>query len=257
MQSLLQFVIIGLGAGATYALFAQGPCSSTAVGPGELRPGRTRHAGRLRRLRRAQGRAQLQNAPACVAGIVAAIVVALLSQRVVLRALRKAAAIVRVIATVGLLGLLQALVAKRYTEANVPVEQFLPHDVWTWGEVRVQEERIYLVAISLAVTIGLCLRRSRLHLRVPVPRRRRGPHAALPRHPGPHRRDGGLSGEPIGLSPSRTPERPIEFSTRAATSLGPTRTHQRCEPDRDERAVNYSESARRGMHRGVAADGFR
>ena len=59
------------------------------------------------------------------------------------------------IATVGLLGLVQALVTKRYSEANLPVEQYLPHDVWRWGDVGVQEERIYLVAISLVVTVGL------------------------------------------------------------------------------------------------------
>ena len=93
--------------------------------------------------------------PAGVTGVIAAVLVSLLFQRLVLRALRNAAAIVRVIATVGLLGLVQALVAKRYSSANVPVDQFLPHDVWTWGDVRVQEERVYLVAISLLVTVGL------------------------------------------------------------------------------------------------------
>ncbi len=43
-------------------------------------------------------------------------------QALVLRALRNAAAIVRVIATIGLLGLLQAIVLKRYGAANQPVD---------------------------------------------------------------------------------------------------------------------------------------
>jgi ABC-type branched-subunit amino acid transport system ATPase component/ABC-type branched-subunit amino acid transport system permease subunit len=62
---------------------------------------------------------------------------------------------VRVIATVGLLGIIQAGVLQRYGSSNVPVDQFLPHDVWRWGDVAVQEERVYLVVISAAITVGL------------------------------------------------------------------------------------------------------
>ena len=156
MQSFLQFVIIGLGAGATYALFAQGAVLIYR-GSGLVNSAQ----GALGTLAAYVAFAELKaehsfkTLPACIAGIVAAVVVSLLFQRLVLRTLRQAAAIVRVIATVGLLGLLQAIVTKRYGGANVPVDQFLPHDVWTWGDVRVQEERVYLVAISLAVTAGL------------------------------------------------------------------------------------------------------
>jgi ABC-type branched-subunit amino acid transport system ATPase component/branched-subunit amino acid ABC-type transport system permease component len=156
VQSFLQFVIIGLGTGATYALFAQG---AVLIYRGS---GLVNFAqGALGTVAAYVAFAELKNEysfktlPACLTGIVAAVVVALLFQRLVLRTLRHAAAIVRVIATVGLLGLLQAIVTKRYGDANVPVDQFLPHDVWTWGEVRVQEERIYLLAISLAVTLAL------------------------------------------------------------------------------------------------------
>ena len=66
-------------------------------------------------------------------------------QALVLRALRDAAAIVRVIATIGLLGLLQAVVLKRYGAANQPVDSYLPNDVFEWGGIIVQEERLYLV----------------------------------------------------------------------------------------------------------------
>ena len=75
----------------------------------------------------------MKTLPAVPRGIVAAVVVSLLFQRLVLRTLRNAAAIVRVIATVGLLGLVQALVIKRYGGANLPVEQYLPHDVFGGG----------------------------------------------------------------------------------------------------------------------------
>src|SRR5688572_9101636 len=156
MQSFLQFVIIGLGAGATYALFAQGAVLIyRGSGLVNFAQGALGTLAAYVAFVELKAEHSFKTLPACIAGIVAAVVVALLFQRLVLRTLRNAAAIVRVIATVGLLGLVQALVAKRYTQANVPVEQFLPHDAWTWGDVRVQEERIYLVAISLAVSVGL------------------------------------------------------------------------------------------------------
>jgi ABC-type branched-subunit amino acid transport system ATPase component/ABC-type branched-subunit amino acid transport system permease subunit len=87
--------------------------------------------------------------------VVAAGAVSLAFQALVLRALRRAAALVRVIATIGLLGLLQAIVVKRYGAGNRPVSSYLPDDVFDWGGIRVQEERIYLVAITLIVTFGL------------------------------------------------------------------------------------------------------
>ena len=81
--------------------------------------------------------------PAMVVAVLAAGAVSLAFQMLVLRALRRAAAIVRVIATIGLLGLLQAVVAKRYGAANQPVNSYLPHSVYNWGGITVQEERIY------------------------------------------------------------------------------------------------------------------
>jgi ABC-type branched-subunit amino acid transport system ATPase component/ABC-type branched-subunit amino acid transport system permease subunit len=93
--------------------------------------------------------------PAIVVAVVGAAAVSLAFQALVLRALKRAAAIVRVIATIGLLGLLQAVVVKRYGTDNQPVDAYLPDDVFTWGGIRVQEERLYLVAITLVVTFGL------------------------------------------------------------------------------------------------------
>ena len=93
--------------------------------------------------------------PSIVVAVIAGGAVSLAFQAFVLRALRRAAAIVRVIATIGLLGLLQAVVAKRYGVANQPVDSYLPNAVFRWGGIVVQEERIYLVGITLVVTFGL------------------------------------------------------------------------------------------------------
>ena len=156
MQSFLQFVIIGLGAGATYALFAQGAVLIyRGSGVVNFAQGALGTLAAYVAFAELKAEYHVKTLPACLAGVVAAVAVSLLFQRLVLRTLRRAAAIVRVIATVGLLGLLQALVVKRYSDANLPVEQYLPHDVWRWGDVSIQEERLYLVAISLLVTVGL------------------------------------------------------------------------------------------------------
>ena len=102
-----------------------------------------------------QGDRDWSTLPAMVVAVVAAALVSLAFQALILRALRRAAAIVRVIATIGLLGLLQSIVLKRYGTANRPVDSYLPDDVFDWGGIRVQEERLYLVAITLVVTLGL------------------------------------------------------------------------------------------------------
>jgi ABC-type branched-subunit amino acid transport system ATPase component/branched-subunit amino acid ABC-type transport system permease component len=156
VKSFVQFLIIGLGAGATYALFAQGAVliyrGSGLVNFAQGAVGTFAAYIAFVDLKDKHSWATL---PACVVAVIAGGVVSLLFQAIVLRALRNAAAIVRVIATIGLLGLLQALVLKRYGAANQPVDPILPHDVFRWGGVVVQEERIYLVAITLLLTFGL------------------------------------------------------------------------------------------------------
>jgi sulfate-transporting ATPase len=156
VKSFLQFLIIGLGAGATYALFAQGAVliyrGSGLVNFAQGAIGTFAAYIAFVDLKGDRGWSTL---PALVVAVVAAGAVSLAFQALILRALRNAAAIVRVIATIGLLGLLQAIVAKRYGASNQPVDAYLPDEVFDWGGIRVQEERIYLVAITLMVTMGL------------------------------------------------------------------------------------------------------
>src|SRR5690349_8244172 len=150
VQAFVQFVIIGLGAGATYALFAQGAVliyrGSGLVNFAQGAIGTLAAYIAFVDLKEEQ---ELATLPACVIAVIVAGLVSLLFQVIVLRALRRAAPIVRVIATIGLLGLLQAVVAKRYGVANRPVDSYLPNDIFKWGGIIVQEERIYLVSITL------------------------------------------------------------------------------------------------------------
>src|SRR5262245_15848080 len=156
MQSFLQFLIIGLGAGATYALFAQGAVLIyRGSGLVNFAQGAIGTFAAYLAFVDLKDERNFKTLPAVIFAMIAAGLVSLAFQAVVLRALRRAAPIVRVIATIGLLGLLQAIVLKRYGAANQPVETFLPHRQFDWGGITVQEERIYLVAITLIVTFGL------------------------------------------------------------------------------------------------------
>src|SRR3954470_14414311 len=156
MQSFLQFLIIGIGAGATYALFAQGAVliyrGSGLVNFAQGAVGTFAAYIAFVDLVDEQG---WETLPAIVVAVLAAGLVSLAFQALVLRAVRRAAAIVRVIATIGLLGLLQAVVLKRYGASNRPIDFYLPHRVFKWGGITVQEERLYLVAITLLITFGL------------------------------------------------------------------------------------------------------
>jgi sulfate-transporting ATPase len=157
VHSFLQFLIIGLGAGATYALFAQGAVliyrGSGLVNFAQGAIGT--FAAYLAFLEMYGEGKPLRLVPALIVAVLAAGAVGLLFQVVVLRALRGAAAIVRVIATIGLLGLLQAIIAKRWGLGNHRVESFLPHRVFDWSGYTVQEERLYLIGITVLLTAGL------------------------------------------------------------------------------------------------------
>lgn len=156
MEAFLQFLIIGLGAGATYALFAHGAVLVyRGSGLVNFAQGAIGTFAAYIAFVDLKAKYEWSTAPAIIVAIVAGGLVSFAFQAIVLRSLRRAAAIVRVIATIGLLGLLQAVVVKRYGVANKPVDSYLPHDVFRWGDIAVQEERIYLFVITLLVTFGL------------------------------------------------------------------------------------------------------
>jgi sulfate-transporting ATPase len=156
VQTFLQFLIIGLGAGAAYALFAQGAVLIyRGSGLVNFAQGAVGTFAAYIAFVDLKDKREWATVPALVVAVLAAGAVSLAFQATVLRSLRRAAPIVRVISTIGLLGLLQAVVAKRYGVSNQPVGGYLPHRVFEWGGITVQEERIYLVGITLLVTFGL------------------------------------------------------------------------------------------------------
>src|SRR5690349_6884020 len=156
MQSFLQFLIIGLGAGATYAMFAQGAVLIyRGSGLVNFAQGAIGTLAAYIAFVDLVGKQGWPVGAAVAAAVVIGGLAGLAFQVGVLRALRGAAPIVRVIATIGLLGLLQAVVAKRYGVANQPVASYLPHDVFEWGGLAIQEERVILFMITVVITLGL------------------------------------------------------------------------------------------------------
>ncbi len=156
MKDFLQFAILGLGAGAAYALFAQGAVLIyRGSGLVNFAHGAVGMLAAYTTFVVLVSERDWSTGPAIVVGILAATVISFLFQRLILRRLRNAAGIVRLISTLGLLAVVQAIVTIRYGAANVPVDQFLPDDVFTIGGVKVFEARIYLLGIAVLVTAGL------------------------------------------------------------------------------------------------------
>ncbi len=156
MTNFLQFALIGLGLGSAYALFAQGAVliyrGSGIVNFGHGALGMLASYVTFLACRVNSG---YPIAVSIVLGILAAVAASLVFQFVILRRLTHAAPITRLISTLGLLAVIQASVELKYGSANSPVDPFLPHDTFNWGGVRVQEQVLYIVGVTLIVTAAL------------------------------------------------------------------------------------------------------
>jgi sulfate-transporting ATPase len=156
MDNFLQFAILGLGAGAAYALLAQGVVLIYR-GSGLVNFGH----GALAMLAAYITFLSLEidrgwsTWPAAIVGVLFASLVSLAFQVLVLRQLRRATAIVRLIATLGLLAVVQAGVQLEWGATTYDIPQFLPHDVYQWGNIVVQEERIIMLAVVVGLTVAL------------------------------------------------------------------------------------------------------
>jgi len=153
MTELLQFTVLGLGVGAVYALFAQGAVLIY------------RGSGLVNLAHGAIGTLSAYVcfvtlfveggqtfATSAIGGIAVGAAVAVLFQAVILARLRTAAPIVRLISTLGLLAVLQGLVEVLYEPGNTAVDRYLPTGGFVVAGVRVETQRVVLLAIAVAVT---------------------------------------------------------------------------------------------------------
>src|SRR5262249_30976551 len=94
--------------------------------------------------------------PAMVVAVLFAMAIGALTHTVLMRPLRRAYPMVRVIATLGLMTTLQAIAVLRYQATPRFVLSALPTDVWhLYGTVVISADRVILLGIAVAFTAGL------------------------------------------------------------------------------------------------------
>lgn len=158
MNEVIRFALLGLGVGALYAFASQGLIVIyRGTGVLNFSLGATAIAGVFMQweLQYEQGWPFLA---AALVGVALSAVLGVLTHWVIMRPLRRASSLVRVIATLGVLVTIQAGVVIRYGSNARQVPSWLPTDrVTLWGEVGTTVDRFILLAIASASAAGLWL----------------------------------------------------------------------------------------------------
>jgi ABC-type branched-subunit amino acid transport system ATPase component/branched-subunit amino acid ABC-type transport system permease component len=157
VEEVLKFAILGLAVGAVYAIAAQG-LVVVYRGSGVLNFAH----GAMALLGAAFYMELLENdAPTAVAVIVPLIAMAgvgVLISLAIMRPLRKASALARLVATLGILAIVSSAAQIRYGSSFKFVEGFLPAQNRTlFGEVSVGENRLWIIGIAVITTVLLTL----------------------------------------------------------------------------------------------------
>jgi len=158
VEEVIRFALLGLGIGATYALASQG-LIVIYRGSGVLNfaLGAIGMAGAYVwwELTANQGWAFL---PGLIAGVAFAAVLGALVHYLIMRPLRHAAPLVRVIATLGILITIQSIAILRYTATSKFVASDLPTDiVHIHNAITISADRLILLGIAVALTVVLWL----------------------------------------------------------------------------------------------------
>jgi ABC-type branched-subunit amino acid transport system ATPase component/ABC-type branched-subunit amino acid transport system permease subunit len=167
VRNVVEFAVLGLGAGAIYALLAQGiVLIYRASGVLNFAQGAMAMAGSFMfydfTVRHHWGSAQ--------AFVVSVLLCALLGMLIflfIMRPLRAASSLARLIATLGILVILESAATIRYTASTQFVSSWLPSNSITLpGQIVVGRDRLYLAAIvtACAVLLGFLSRRTRVGL---------------------------------------------------------------------------------------------
>jgi ABC-type branched-subunit amino acid transport system ATPase component/branched-subunit amino acid ABC-type transport system permease component len=153
MTGLLTFAVLGLGLGATYALLAEGVVFIyRGSGVVNFAQGGYAFIGAVAYEVSYQ---TLGPVLAMVFAILAGALSGLLTQELIMRPLRHAVPLVRVVATLGLLVVIQSAGYLHYASSIVSVPQFLPNNAWDVGGVQVQAAQVTLFLIAAAITVAL------------------------------------------------------------------------------------------------------
>ena len=158
MNEVIRFALLGLGVGALYALASQGLIVIyRGTGVLNFSLGAIAIAGVFMQweLQNEHGWPFLASA---VAGVAWSAFLGMLTHWVIMRPLRRASSLLRVIATLGVLVTFQAAVVIRYGSNPHQVESWLPTDrVTLWGDVGITVDRLFLLGIGCVSAFGLWL----------------------------------------------------------------------------------------------------
>ncbi|MEO6653462.1 MAG: branched-chain amino acid ABC transporter permease/ATP-binding protein [Ilumatobacteraceae bacterium] len=158
MNEVIRFALLGLGVGALYAFGSQGLIVIyRGTGVLNFSLGATAIAGVFMQweLQYEQGWPFLA---AAFVGVALSAFLGALTHWVIMRPLRRASSLVRVIATLGVLVTIQAGVVIRYGSQPRQIDSWLPTDrVTLWGDVSITADRIILTAIASVSALGLWL----------------------------------------------------------------------------------------------------
>lgn len=167
MDEIIRFALLGLGVGALYAFASQGLIVIyRGTGVLNFSLGATAIAGVFLQweLHQEAGWPFLASA---VAGVLWSALLGVLTHWVIMRPLRRASSLIRVIATLGVLILIQAGVVLRYGSNARQVDSWLPTNrVPLWGEAAIFVDRLILFAVASgsAFLLWLLYRSSRFGL---------------------------------------------------------------------------------------------
>lgn len=157
MDDILRFALLGLGLGALYALTAHGiVLVYRGSGVLNLAHGAIGMAGAY-----VQWELSVRHGvpywPATACGVLTSAVLGVLTHLLVLRPLRRASVLARLVATLAVFIVLTAIAVKRYGDSLQLVPGKLPTKLLTIAGATVSEDRLWLLGIALAVTAVLHL----------------------------------------------------------------------------------------------------
>lgn len=157
MSGFIQFLLLGLGAGAVYTLLSQGVVLIyRASGVINFAHGAMAMTGAYSFYELTENLGwSLWTAGLATVALTA--LVGVVFYVLILRRLRNAAPLTRVVATLGLLIILQSIATIRYANLPLRVPQYLPHSAVRWGSVIFPRDRLWLTGIAVLITVLLYL----------------------------------------------------------------------------------------------------
>jgi ABC-type branched-subunit amino acid transport system ATPase component/branched-subunit amino acid ABC-type transport system permease component len=157
MTQFVQFAILGLGVGAVYVLLADG-LVLIYRGAGTLNFAQAAYA-----MFGAYAFYELHTADhwplpwALIAALVLGMVIGALTHLLVMRPLRHASPLARLIATLGVLLVLEGLATVKYQADDFIVSSFFPNGEFHLSGLLIPEQQLFLVLIAVVLTVALDL----------------------------------------------------------------------------------------------------